>query len=475
MPAAAMSPASPLIDLYDAQMLDFAHDLDVPMNAAASTEFLVEALMDHDGNGSTSTYGQHASVEVDMEEYADDNAEYEMADETNEYHHHGGEPLDIEVYDISLAPSPFVPHQSLQPSVGVLIESERPELTSAAVSEHSALPSLLEEPEPELGVHHVPLDHLVSDVPDVEPLVSGAPIPSHANSEALASEKVPSADAPYEDVPATSEFHERTRDVVDASGHTFEVLPSADTHNEAHTHTQPSAEGHHTEPSSSEVTQHENSKLLADESLPFAGVEEVLDSGRLAQEEQAVDQVAVTEGGVIDPLQISDGVYIDPPPAVLLSIAASEQPEFSLFNQPDAESGAGSASVEASEGELKGFSLLLESHPTLYYEPLSHVFEALRLDEGLLARIPHSFEGELVLDAYDLQLIVSEDNVHSHEISLHDLNILHDGSDFTGPLRLHLRASVPRFIVRYYALQEQVQRLNLAIETGESERYQGSR
>jgi hypothetical protein len=406
MLAAAMSSASPLIDFYDAQMLDFAHDLDVPMNTAVSTEFLVEALMDQDGNGSTSTYGEHASVEVDMEEYTGDNAEYEMTDETIEYHHHGDEPLDVEVYDISLAPSPFVPHQPLQPSVDDPIESERPELTSSVVSEHSALPNLPDEPESE--VHHVPLDLSVSDVHNVEPLVPGAPVSSHPDSGAVASEQAPSADAPHEDVPATSEFHEQTRDIVDVSGHTFEVPASADTNNEAPPHIQASAEEHHTEHSSSEVTQHENSKPSADESLPLAGVEEVLDGGHPAQEGQAVDQAAVTEGEVVDPLQISDGVYIDPPPAVLLSIAASEQPEFSLFNQPEAESGAGSTSAEAPERELKGYSLLLDSRPTLYYEPLSHVFEALRLDEELLARITHSFEGELVLDAYDLQLVVSE-------------------------------------------------------------------
>lgn len=66
-----------------------------------------------------------------------------------------------------------------------------------------------------------------------------------------------------------------------------------------------------------------------------------------------------------------------------------------------------------------------------------------------------------------------QDNVHSREISLHDLNILHDGSDFAGPLRLLLRASVPRFIIRYYALQEQLQRLNVVAETGEGEHDEG--
>ena len=64
--------------------------------------------------------------------------------------------------------------------------------------------------------------------------------------------------------------------------------------------------------------------------------------------------------------------------------------------------------------------------------------------------------------------------MHSREISLHDLNILHDGSNFAGPLRLHLHAIVPRFIIRYYALQDQIQRLNVVAEAEEGEHHQGS-
>jgi len=65
---------------------------------------------------------------------------------------------------------------------------------------------------------------------------------------------------------------------------------------------------------------------------------------------------------------------------------------------------------------------------------------------------------------YVLQLVVSEDNVHSHEVTLHDLNILHDGSHLTGPLRLRLYATSPRFITRYNALREEITRLHLSME-----------
>ncbi|KAE9407080.1 hypothetical protein BT96DRAFT_175475 [Gymnopus androsaceus JB14] len=154
-----------------------------------------------------------------------------------------------------------------------------------------------------------------------------------------------------------------------------------------------------------------------------------------------------------DPHEVSEGVYIDPPPAVFLSFAFLEHPEVCLFNQP------------SSTTEPSSYAILLSDQPTLYYEPLSTVFDALRNDSELsgVADLSHV---ELVLDAYDLQLTISEDNIFARETSLHDLNVLHDGSDFSGPLRLRLQLVNPRFIVRYRMLQDQIQRLNLA-EVGE--------
>ncbi|KAJ3921442.1 hypothetical protein F5877DRAFT_29329, partial [Lentinula edodes] len=54
------------------------------------------------------------------------------------------------------------------------------------------------------------------------------------------------------------------------------------------------------------------------------------------------------------------------------------------------------------------------------------------------------------------------DNIFARETSIHDLNVLHDGLNFSGPLRLRLQSVNPRFIIRYRILQEQVMRLNLA-------------
>ena len=47
-------------------------------------------------------------------------------------------------------------------------------------------------------------------------------------------------------------------------------------------------------------------------------------------------------------------------------------------------------------------------------------------------------------------------------MTLHDLNVLHDGADLSGPLRIRLRSVSPRFITRYNALRDQIARLDLA-------------
>ncbi|KAG6379248.1 hypothetical protein JVT61DRAFT_11697 [Boletus reticuloceps] len=451
--------ASPSIEAYDAQMLDFSSDPDVPMHITGSAEFFAEALMDHDGHLSVSTYGEHASVEVDMEEYVDDDAEYEMADETAEYpRSHGDELLDIEVYDASHAPSPLPAPEPLQPSVDVPIDSEHPTSSTPAFSEHATLPELLDEPGSE--VHPAPLDHSAADVPHVEPLASE----EGASSEAVPLEPLHPTAAPAESTLPISESHEQLGETARANERPFETPAPADAADEAeHRVLHPVAEE---PPANSGEAQHKTPEPLTASSAPLASAEEAYDNGPVTQDKRAADQGPATEGEAADPLHISDGVYIDPPPAVLLSIADLAKPEFVLFNQPDVED----ESTEESHGNREAYSLLLEDRPTLYYESLSSVFEALRQDEALLSRVPHSFEGELFLDAYDLQLAVSEDNVHSREITLHDLNILHDGSNFVGPLRLLLRANVPRFIIRYYALQERIQRLNMAAETGEGER-----
>ncbi|KAI6043037.1 hypothetical protein EDC04DRAFT_824636 [Pisolithus marmoratus] len=119
-------------------------------------------------------------------------------------------------------------------------------------------------------------------------------------------------------------------------------------------------------------------------SRPSVNVSEDVETSHLAAEKQA--------GEVDDTLRISEGVYIDPPPAVLLSVGSSAEALFCLFNLPVAEVRSESPPHEGRDSTVGGYHLLLENSPTLYYEPISNVFDALRQDEEFLSYIPHSFE-----------------------------------------------------------------------------------
>jgi hypothetical protein len=179
-----------------------------------------------------------------------------------------------------------------------------------------------------------------------------------------------------------------------------------------------------------------------------------------------------------DPHEISEGVYIEPPPPVLMELPSSlDQPACTLFNAP-VDAPSDEAEVNASSIGTS-YIVLLQNRPTLYYETLNDVFDALREEERIQS-ITEFVDGEMIIEAYDLQLVVSEvifaflvfdfaltshenqDNVHAREISLHDLNVLHHGLGLTGPLRLRVRTVLSRFINRYRSLQAQTMQLNVS-------------
>lgn len=117
---------------------------------------------------------------------------------------------------------------------------------------------------------------------------------------------------------------------------------------------------------------------------------------RLGEDENPVPSRASSG----DPHEVSDGIFIDPPPPVLLSLDDLEE-EYYLFNRPIHTSPA--ADDEAATDD----ALFLHDLPTLYYEPLAKVFQALRSDSRL-AQI-FDLRGELFVDAYDLSdLVISE-------------------------------------------------------------------
>lgn len=420
---------SPLLDLYDAQMVDFQHDFDVPMNVMVSSEFYPEASMDHD-----EAYGEDGSVEVDMEEYRADHLEYEMVDETADVG--VAEPLDVEVYDVSIAHSPLPVLESplLHPLVDPSIQHDHSGSSIPDIPEDTLVPPVATLNEHENNeVSLAPPEHIVPDAPDSK-LLS----PQHSSSADVQAEfrglaTSSAAEEPLEALQDSS-HHEDSVSSGEGIGFIEQPLPDiaprqnplrgspqldfgreeqietvvpSEEGPDSHTYLEASAEEHQYQPSDSDVLHAETASHVI-----LQGVDGT--SHSFAEDTAQVEGVDNSLG-----VSISEGVYIDPPPAVLLSVGSSAEPLCCLFNQPFRESRSGSpSSHEDGASAAAGYHLLLESSPTLYYEPLSNVFDAFRQDEGLLSQIPHSFEGELVLDAHDLQLAISEVSVTTRDYIL---------------------------------------------------------
>lgn len=334
------------------------------------------------------------SVEVEMEAYSNETAEYEMSDDGFQSFEHASdhELLDVEVPDASHSTDV---HQDV---AFVTVEEDM---------------SLVDSPLPQLETHEeVPAPEIVEVVEAVA---------SHTEELVLEDE------VPQEDV---------------------QVIQPAEPAEEA-----------------SEQDLHSYAADASETDLPAVEVaaNDSVNEAPSADDSDTAQQREELDVATKDPHEISEGVYIDPPPAVLLSVPSLDQLDIHLFNPPrSARSGTTTPSARGSESPEPDAIVLLQQLPTLYYEPLSKVFDALRHEE-YISRIPNLTDSELVLDAYDLQLVVPEDNVYAREVSLHDLNLLHDGSDISGPLRLRLRATTPRFILRYHLIQDQISRLNLEL------------
>ncbi|EGN96167.1 hypothetical protein SERLA73DRAFT_76157 [Serpula lacrymans var. lacrymans S7.3] len=462
--------ASPFIDTYDAPMLDFANDLDVQMNMPGSDSFSPEAIMEHDSHilaTTESLFADNESVEVDMESYDGVNTEYEMADETEHYLHYGDELLDVEVHDASATHSPSFPPpadipdpvQDLHAETSIhsspAIMHPLPSIDGPEFSHHDISPAVGTSSNEEATVH---LDVGLSDE---RPLVYEHHVDAPEESVTVQPESSKSA---VDHLPRSTDDNQLEEKSNTAAS--LGLTHGADEH-------QGSARDDGSLPSSVPET-HLMAAVSGSSDEPH---NEVLsaehDSAHSNATELQHDHTVPSEDAN-DPHEISEGVYIDPPPAVLLSIISADESKYCLFNQPSSESGhlshVGSPDAVPVVGQ-ETLTLLLHHRPTLYYEPLTNVFEAFR-QEDLVAQIPDVLEGELVLDAYDLQLTISEDNVYAREVTLHDLNVLHDGSDITGPLRIQLRVAAPRFILRYHLLQDQIARINLAAESADSNNNQ---
>ncbi|KAF4614464.1 hypothetical protein D9613_002881 [Agrocybe pediades] len=474
---------SAMLETYDMTMVDYPTDHDIQMHPSSDQWFPDESKMEEDGpvfksenfsdakSGedilpmAAEIYGEEVAeiaIEVDMELPHDHgNPEYEMEDD-DLYSGSRTETLDVEVQDVDLTHSPSMPilettqgdthnlesighdgqHGQLSVVESSRVPSPEPVLHSLENPSEESNPAQVEEAtsvvEENIIVIH---DH------DVQPGVGEAEATSADFPEGILEHSV-------DEVEARVEHEEVENSAVSEAQHLGSTVESASVADAA----DDVASIHHVEESGEDHGVQEPLEINEDTLNAHAethGEHDLIDGSLNANSPSAN-----TSG---DPHEISEGVYIDPPPPVLLSLTPEDQFDYCLFN--DSES---TQVPSVSGGDIMPSDRVFLRHlPTLYYEPVSSVFDALR-EEGFIQTHFSTAESELVLEAVDLELSLSEDNIYSREVTLHDLNVLHDVSGIHGLLRMRLKSSLPRFITRYQYLQEHVSRLTLDEQVAEA-------
>lgn len=413
-----MSTTVTMLETYDAQMLDYQNDTDVAMHPS-SDPWLNEATMDDD------TFTNDATIEVDMDGLQEDQTtEYEMTDEAESY---APEMVDIEVEDAP-PPQPAPLYDSSIPNAATPTTQQPADISippdSAPPHSAATLPPDSQYPvDSQLNEPYAPTDILVEEpVPSIPlrstpPQTTQSPLDTHAGHIWTPDLSRPAAELiPVLPISSSSSFQTGEYAGSVEGGAYAEVPISADVlelqHEEGdhEPHTMPEEEhAPSDEPSGHPIVQpahveEEHAAEATYQQLQQTVNAEVAEQQQQQQPETAADEThAPVESN--DPHEISEGVYIDPPPPVLISLESSEYPNICLFNRPSSRSGTPSPTTESPPGS--DCLVLLHHQPVLYYEPLSSVFEALRHEEYLM-NSPDLRDGELILDAYDLQLAVSE-------------------------------------------------------------------
>ncbi|KAK1232497.1 hypothetical protein PQX77_004348 [Marasmius sp. AFHP31] len=488
-----------VMEAFDAQMMDYHYDSDVQMQPSHDVWFQDEALMEDDGqqiHGETqSNNTEYEAVEIDMEEnYTEDgqNPEYEMADEGVDYPVGGVDEEDVIVADESNPPEVNVgtvtsfqvsaevltpastfsslhePHSQQQEASGSSFDSSHISGSASGFSETaSAAPPVQTDPETEVPVASVADATLVESVViahDVRTIVSvdeeqvAVEPADHIRRSVEAGETLQGAN---QETPAFVYEQSQTNEeslVNEGGSHSLDEENRAGDGLSSESHAQEFVGEEHVD--EHHVPLHQNAELTTTTTtIPHTAAAAAESSQPAEQHEAEATQDSL----------VSD-TTLEPPPGILLSFSSSDQQEVCLFTQPNYPESSTSAAAHPHR-------ILFEQSPALYYEPLSTVFEVLRQDETV-SSIGDFSHSELGLDAYELQLTVSEDNIFARETSLYDLHQLHVGSDLAGPLRLRLQTTSPRFIIRYRLLQEQIYRLDLAAQDygdggKEPEHYEG--
>lgn len=424
------------MDSFDAPMHDYSGDMDVHMHTTLSSpKPWTEAIMEEDvhpiqlPNPFPSRLPQQ-DVEIDMDDYYNENVEYEMAD--GEIAVADTELVDIDVYDATREEAALaaasIPHStgptdqdiSKKPTGDHYLPSESEVATDHISAVSNLEPSLRQSAELEL-LTPIPLQSTVVQDHDTKPsdqssvavaLEENTPVlvavtkDTHSDGEAstafeghTGSPRISTADGTSHNVTFQPSEQKRGPDFSPAEHESSVSAPqsvAASATVEEGSHQAEIQDGD----SHEGVRVHEESH--------GDGVPGPAPDGAEAGESEhpAVESHEIGEEGDADPYEISEGVYIEPPPPVLIELPpTSDQLVCTLFNAP---ANLRSANDEVNDQNAEAsYTILLQARPTLYYETLNDVFDALREEERIQS-IAEFVDGEMVIDAYDLQLIVSE-------------------------------------------------------------------
>ncbi|KAG6833490.1 hypothetical protein H0H87_006062 [Tephrocybe sp. NHM501043] len=381
---------STMLESFDTQMLDFQADPDYSMQVASSSDswFQDEAIMEDDGHSPIQN-----TIEVDMEPYDEQHPEYEMADGSEPLEPDANDLVDVEVYDASRFQSPDASHDH---EISALSESQTKPLSIAPdVNELSHTPYVtletqnFAEPTSDVSYHDSSASHMPESSNEPEPVTSYTD--TNVSSEETLLQGAQSTDHSEDGVLVAGggDLHDSSVVTTEESLLTISVEPTLDRRTDVDDQQENTVEEENVRPPATDSS----TEFPPDRTVNEADTQAV----------EYADPLKL-DGSTGDPHEISEGVYIDPPPPVLVSISGALP--ISLFNSP---SKSRLNSPFQSASDASDFVVLLGHLPTLYYETLSAVFESLRQEE-YLGGFPDLLNGELLLDAYDLELTMSEAN-----------------------------------------------------------------
>ncbi|THH10268.1 hypothetical protein EW145_g1437 [Phellinidium pouzarii] len=427
-----------MVETFDAPMIDFNEDADVPMTGASTENWFHQPLsrMDED------------PLEVDMINF-DETTEYEMGDEAAVEANVEAEPfisnsIDAEVHDLTIHTLPMhLPTHSL---TGHESHAEASEGFQTLPDVPLADASAIEMPQGVNGAVEQNL-HTYNTAQVYEEVSSNAELVRHPGSIESTVESLGTEKPEHSGELAALQLSERNE------GADIAPLRTLPEHVPIVNHLDGSGQGESLEIHSSGTV---HTGLSHDEHELTAGEYHEEEDEPRQEQQSAREQSDDVHSSALPEYSHTEVLpYLEPPPPILLALQVTstegDQPEFALFSLPERAS-AVSDEIDPDAHPVEEPLVLLQHHGSLFYEPISTVFEAFRQEE-YFSHLEELSEAEMALNAYDLQC--------------HLMTQLFIRTMFT-LVKYHFRTfmqCIRAFISRYNLLRDQITRLAITDET----------